>query len=175
MNPTFYYPAAKALIVDQLNQWIREHRSIESWTPLASDHAHWDACLEVPGDILDQDPFLLWLRSHVPFTGGMLRMAPWTNYGWHTDYQRGCSLNLLMTEPEDSCCLFRHSPSGQIHQMLPIVPVAYTQTHYMCLNTQIEHSVFNWHKERFIFTLHFERALAEFTYKDLLRLVLARR
>jgi len=45
----------------------------------------------------------------------------------------------------------------------------------MCLNTQIEHSVFNWDEDRFIFTLHFEQELDEFTYKDLLKIVLSKR
>jgi hypothetical protein len=176
MTPSFYYAVREpCTIVKELNEFVETNRDLAHWTPMEFKEPHWCAALEVPEDILNQDPFLLYLRSHVPFTGGMLRMDPWTNYSWHTDHYRGCSLNLLLTDPNRSCCLFRHSPSEQIHQMFPIVPVAYSQTHYMCLNTQIEHSVFNWDKERFDFTLHFEKALEEFTYKDLLKIVLSRR
>jgi len=173
MIADFYHQVRQAsVIVNELNAFVQDNRDLAHWAPLEFKQPHWDACLEVPGDTLDQDPFLAYLRSKVPFSGGILRMAPWTTYAWHQDYQRGCSLNLLLTNPELSRCLFRHSPSEQIHGMYPIVPVAYTQSHYMCLNTQIEHSVFNWGEERFILTLHFERALEEFSYRDLLKIVL---
>jgi len=176
MSTSFYYAVREpCTIVNELNEFVETNRELPHWTPLAYQETHWDACLEVPQGILDRDPFLARLRSQVPYTGGMLRMAPWTTYSWHRDYQRGCSLNLLLTDPEDSRCLFRHTPSEQIHGMFCTVPVAYSQTHYLCLNTQIEHSVFNWDRERFILTLHFLRSLEEFTYKDLLKLVLSRR
>lgn len=176
MTANFYHQVRSAsVIVDRLNDFVAENKNIESWTPLEFKEPHWDAALNVPDDILDQDPFLKELRSHAAFSGGILRMAPWTTYSWHRDYQRGCSVNLLLTNPQRSRCLFRHSPSGQIHGMYPIVPVPYTLTHYMCLNTQIEHSVFNWEEERFILTLHFEQELEEFTYRDLLKIVLRRR
>ena len=176
MTANFYLECREpSTIVEQLLDFVEEHRNLDYWTPLEYEKENWDACLEVPIDLLDQDPFLAYLRSQVDFTGGILRMAPWTTYSWHTDYQRGCSVNLLLTEPIDSRCLFRHSPSRQIHGMFPIVPVPYNQTHYMCLNTQIEHSVFNWDKERFILTLHFLKELDEFTYRDLQKIVLRRR
>lgn len=176
MTANFYHQVRSAsVIVDHLNQFVEENRNLESWTPLEFKALHWDAALNVPDEILDQDPFLAALRTKVPFSGGVLRMAPWTTYAWHRDYQRGCSLNLLLTSPDRSCCLFRHSPSEQIHGMYPIVPVAYTNTHYMCLNTQIEHSVFNWDEDRFILTLHFEQELDEFTYRDLVKIVLSER
>lgn len=159
----------------ELGEFIQNNQHLTHWTPMAYDEPHWDACLEVPGDLLDQDPFLAWLRTQADYTGGILRMAPWTNYAWHTDYQRGCSLNLLLTDPLKSTCLFRHSPSDQIHGMYQLVPVAYRTTHYMCLNTQIEHSVFNWSEERFILTLHFLAELEEFTYRDLQKIVLRKR
>lgn len=176
MNPSFYYTVHEpSTIVNDLNEFIQTNRNLAHWTPLAFEEPHWDAALNVPDEVLDQDPFLVALRAKAPFSGGILRMAPWTTYDWHQDYQRGCSLNLLLTDPDRSCCLFRHSPSEQIHQMYPIVPVPYTNTHYICLNTQIEHSVFNWDEDRFIFTLHFEKELDEFTYKDLLKIVLSKR
>ena len=172
MNTNYYYQVRDAsTIVHELNTFVHENRGLDYWTPLDYEEAHWDACLEVPLDLLDQDPFLAWLRSEVPFTGGILRMAPWTTYAWHKDYQRGCSVNLLLSDLTDSKCLFRHSPSSQIHGMFQTVEVPYSQTQYMCLNTQIEHSVFNWDKERFILTLHFERTLEEFSYRDLFKLV----
>jgi hypothetical protein len=176
MKTSFFYQVKEpSTIVSELDQFVQNNRELAHWTPLDYQESHWDACLEVPGDILDQDPFLVWLRSKVPFTGGILRMAPWTTYAWHRDYQRGCSLNLLLSDITASKCLFRHSPSAQIHGMFRTVEVLYSQTQYMCLNTQIEHSVFNWSQERFILTLHFLQTLEEFTYKDLLKLVLSRR
>jgi hypothetical protein len=176
MTAGFYHRSKiTSAIREDLLAFIEEHKDTPSWAPWASEASDWDACINLPDELLMQDPFLAWLYDREPFSGGILRMAPWTNYAWHQDYQRGCSLNLLLTDPLKSRCLFRHRPSDQIHRMFHIVNLPYDTGNYFCLNTQVEHSVFNWEEDRFVFTLHFERELGEFTYMDLLKLVLSYR
>lgn len=162
---------ARSTIVTDLEEFIQANRHLESWAPMALKHPDWSANIVLPQDLILRDPFLLWLYQREHFSGGILRLAPWTTYPWHQDYLRGCTINLLLSDPNLSCLLFKHSPSEQIHRMAKIVPVPYTPHYYMCLNTQVEHSVLNWGEERFVFSVHFTRELGEFKYVDLLKLV----
>lgn len=176
MTAGFYHRSKiTSAILQELLAFVEEHKSTPSWAPMASLESDWDAGISLPDSLFLGDPFLSWLYTQRPFSSGILRMAPWTNYTWHRDVERGCSLNLLLSDPLKSRCLFRHSPNEQRHHMYHILNLPYDTTNYFCLNTQIEHSVFNWEEDRFVFTLHFEQGIAEFNYMDLLKLVLGYR
>lgn len=119
---------------------------------LANNNDSWfkyynfDALL-VPQEILNKDPFFAGLP---PFRAGILRLPPYTCYDWHTDDDRGWSINMLLTSGKSNC-LF----SSREGQAFPFTELVYEPEFYYAFNTQVPHTVLNFESVRYVFSVEF--------------------
>jgi len=108
----------------------------------------WKA-LKVSDEILSKDPVLAPLMGAVEFKAGLLRMPPYSCYHWHVDSDRGVGLNMLVFG-DDSKCVFSRD-YGQI--ICSIEELHYAPSTYYIFNTQIHHTVLNFEKPRYMFSI----------------------
>tara|TARA_R110000765_G_C18702052_1_gene581907 strand:+ start:140 stop:688 length:549 start_codon:yes stop_codon:yes gene_type:complete len=107
--------------------------------------------------LVKEDPLLGWLNAAHPFSAGILSMDPWSYYDWHTDEKRGASINMMLTcggEPGHYHSIFSHdrddtSLTGNF------VELRYQPEVYYLFNNQVSHSVYNFEKERLVFSTEF--------------------
>ena len=119
--------------------------------------------LQVPGSILDEDPFLVELANRRKFHAGILRMDPYSCYNWHVDTDRHVSLNMLVCGT-DSKCIFC---AGEYGLVMPITELKYKEFTYYVFNTKIPHTVYNFTEPRYLFSLEFLGEDKELTYDKL--------
>lgn len=119
---------------------------------------------QVPQDLLDQDPFLYWLSERYAYKAGILKMDPFTQYDWHVDDNRGVGVNLLLSDPRTSVCMYTDNKDALVK---PVYPVGYNEGKYTIFNTQEPHSVINFHRTRYLFSIEFARKVNDLTYANL--------
>jgi hypothetical protein len=124
----------------------------------------------IPPAVLGQDPVLLFLMSRYNFIGGITRMPANTCYNWHTDTDRRVGLNMLLEDGGDSRCLFTNSVEDVV---FPFLELDYLPKTYYAFNTQAPHSVYNFTKPRYLFTLEFFDKDRELTFADLCSVIRA--
>ena len=92
---------------------------------------------------------------------GVLRVPPFFCYDWHVDDYRQSCINMLISYGHISHCFFgkRLGPTG-----IGINELKYKPYTYYLLNNQEIHSVINFDKPRYMFSLYFEE---ELEYKKL--------
>lgn len=66
----------------------------------------------VPSEIFLKDEFLTWLRRGYVFQAAVIKLDPYTCYDWHTDTNRGVSVNMLLNPYVRSYCLFSPNKGG---------------------------------------------------------------
>jgi hypothetical protein len=119
---------------------------------------------QVPQDILDQDPFLYWLSERYAYKAGVLKMDPFTQYDWHIDDNRGVGVNLLLSNPRTSVCMYTNNKDALVKS---VYPIGYIEGKYTVFNTQEPHSVTNFGDTRYLFSIEFGRKVGDLDYKSL--------
>jgi hypothetical protein len=76
-----------------------------------------------------------------------LRMPPHTVYDWHTDLERKCAINFLLTDDPDCLTLFRE-PIDNNRLLYNIKKCNYTLLQPTVFNTTISHCIIN-HSDNF--------------------------
>lgn len=117
------------------------------------------------GSMIERDPFLASLLKVHPFLAGVLRIPPNTVYNWHTDTNRGASLNMLLEGGEYSHCLFADEPLPEVASR--VSELVYEPKRYHLLNTQEYHCVINMDTPRFMFSLEFLEDKHQLSYYQL--------
>lgn len=130
----------------------------EAWQPYYNFMA-----LQVPGEILDQEPFLVELSKKRKFIAGLLKMDPNTCYNWHVDTDRQVSLNMLVLDDGNSKCIF----ANEYKLVTPIKELKYKEFTYYVFNTKVPHIVFNFTEPRYLFSLEFLDEDRGLTYDEL--------
>ena len=122
--------------------------------------AHYDHWIDyfnfklMPVDLatFQKDSFLRQLNELHPFQAGVLLLPPTTYYDWHVDDERGVCINALLNDSGRSFCCF--SPE-KITMSGSFIELPYTMGEYVIFNNQVRHTVFNFDKERYLFTVEF--------------------
>ena len=119
--------------------------------------------LQVPAEILDEEPLLVELAKKRKFHAGLLRMDPNTCYNWHVDTDRQASLNMLVLDDGNRKCIF----AREYGIVMPITELKYKEFTYYAFNTQIPHTVYNFSEPRYLFSLEFLDEDRGLTYDEL--------
>lgn len=116
-------------------------------------------------DVWLKEPLLNKLNETFRIKGcAYLKLNPFTNYVWHKDTLRGASINMLMTPNAKSYTLFGEEKYGD---QIKFIEFEYEPEYFYLFNTQINHTVFNFDKERYIFSAEFEKDKNKLNYSDL--------
>jgi hypothetical protein len=111
-----------------------------------------------------RDEFFVKLYKMHKFTSGLLRLEPTTYYDWHTDDSRGVSINMLLNFEGNSHCLFTDTSSKMTGGFKELV---YKPETYYLFNNQVLHSVYNFSRPRFLFSLEFEEDKDKLSFNQL--------
>jgi hypothetical protein len=92
-----------------------------------------------------------------PFTAVYYRFPAMSYYDWHTDRDRECSINFVLTDNPNYLTVFRAPTDNRI--IYDIRVCDYTVLEPVLFNTQISHSITNYSNQtRYILTLASETA-----------------
>lgn len=144
----FYEIKSKCTIRQKLLKQIEERSDVE-W----AKEFEWKSLL-IPDELLMEDPFLRKLKGRVDFLGHILGIMPYQFYDWHTDDPRSVSINLLLN---DCHCHTLFSRRGAY--ICDFVELVYKPDTYYILNTNVDHSLINFDKPRFILSLSFRKEI----------------
>lgn len=136
-------------LIDDDRQWI-EHNSF-----LAK---------QIPEHIYLQEPLLKYLASKHSLLVGILMMKPLHVYNWHTDGNRRCGINLLLSD-SPSYCLFTNQPAISS----PVLELAYKPQTYYAFNTDIQHMVVNLNQPRYLMSVEIDGGDNSISYDELLK------
>jgi len=121
---------------------------------------------QIPQDLLNKDPFFVWLESRYKYIAGVLKLEPHVCYDWHTDTRRGVGLNMLITPNVHSYCLFAPNREGVVFK---IEELQYKPNTYYLFNTQVNHTVYNFESTRFLLSIEFQLDKDHLTFDQLLK------
>jgi len=152
----YYEIPAKSLIAKELFEYAL---NTKNW----QDYYNFKAT-QVPEEILLKDPFLVNLFLKHPFLAGIVQLSPYVCYDWHTDTRRGVGLNMILTPDIKSSCLFAEGEGAQFK----FQELCYKPDTYYLFNTQVRHTVINFDKPRYLFTLEFLADKDQLPFKNLL-------
>lgn len=116
-------------------------------------------------EVILQEPILQNINnSHKIKSGGIIKLQPNRCYKWHQDAVRGMSINMLL-EHEDSFVLFGNSVSDSEDQF-DIARLDYNIGELYLFNNQCMHTVINFSKPRYLFSVEFEEDKFSLTYNN---------
>ena len=99
---------------------------------------------------------------------GLLRIPPNSIYDWHKDEYRLSAVNMLIKH-DHSHSLFAKSRDNYY---INITELSYQPYTYYLFNNQQYHSVLNFNKPRYLFSLYFDKELDYTSLKELLHPIL---
>jgi len=114
--------------------------------------------------LIGRDSFLRELRGRHNFTAAVLKMDLNSIYNWHVDDNRGVAVNMLL-DGRDSHCIFTNDKGYDV--VNSIRELRYKPERYYLFNTQTYHSVINFSKPRYLFSLEFDEDKSHLTYDQL--------
>ena len=136
---------------------------IHSSESLWGQHMGWKASPLSMTNIL-KEPVLAQVHERFPIANaGILTMPPHRSYFWHTDETRGVSINMLLTGEHTSHCLFGQRVDNQ---NIDFIELKYQPNTFYLFNTQWPHSVYNFDKHRFLFSIEFVQPKSELNYQQ---------
>lgn len=156
MNELFTVLDKKSEILEDIQSIIQDEND---WQPYYNFMAK-----QIPDEVVQKDSFLKALYAKEPFMAGITKMNPATVYDWHTDSRRGVTINMLV---DAGFCMTLYTTS-EPNYVRPIRPVEYKPEHYHLFNTQIPHSVLNFDRPRYLFTIEFQKDRESFGVKELM-------
>ena len=144
-------------------------------------------------EIFPLSPILTKIHEIVPIKGmGIIRLRPDFYYEWHTDWDRGCGINMLL-QGDDCACSFLIKPDipvkpgndsrlnkvtgdprdyadvGDNAEQSELFKLDYILNELYGFNTQIQHCVMNWSGTRFMFSLEFHETMSHLPYRGLIK------
>lgn len=130
---------------------------IDNWT----EHFGFDA-IELDRGVIDEEPVLSKVNKiHSLGRLGLLRVKSKSFYDWHVDQHRLSCINLLISNNHHSHTLFGQQSD---HLNKQIIELQYEPGCYYLFNNQVQHSVCNLDKDRYLFSIYFEQ---EKSYEEL--------
>lgn len=119
--------------------------------------------LDLPVSLFKDESKLFSMIEEFDGSPLIIKMNPMTFYNWHTDIGRNCAVNMLI-ENVESHCIFTEKIDANSRSSRSIVELVYKPLKYYLFNTQIEHSVLNFKKPRYLLSITFK----EKNYNELL-------
>jgi len=144
---------ALSVLSVQLNDW-EEYYNFEA--------------VRVPTEFVTSNcKFLDRLNKAHPFHCGILKMKPNTFYDWHIDTNRGASINMQLGLPK-TLCMFQDG--DRINNMVGnFTTLNYSIDTYFVFNNQVPHTVYNFDRIRYLFSLEFEEDKNKLIYNQLVK------
>ena len=121
--------------------------------------------IQLPFALAFKDPVLHALGLRHPLAAGVIRLDPNTTYDWHTDTQRGVSINMLLNN-FDSHCMFSTQADEATHRFIEL---KYKPNTYYLFNNQVPHMVLNFNQSRYLLSIEFKENKDALTYAQLLK------
>jgi hypothetical protein len=119
---------------------------------------------DVPMDIVLGEEVLRKIDSEFAINlAGIVKLERNRCYKWHQDAKRGVSINMLLSSG-DSHCLF--GSDSESDDQYKITELKYEPETFYLFNNQIMHTVINFDKPRYLFTVEFVKDKDELTYSD---------
>ena len=116
-------------------------------------------------EIILKEPWLKDLNKHFPIDKiGIIAMKPFNNYDWHTDGNRGVSVNMLLSHTKSYC--FFGEQVDYINKNF--CELDYSPKTFYIFNTQMPHCVFNFNSYRYLFSIEFKEHKDKLSYEDVL-------
>jgi hypothetical protein len=126
----------------------------------------WETSL-IPNEWILQEPLLKSINEKFKISrGAIIRMEPHHCYQWHIDDDRGVSINLLLTPEVKSFVYFGNKVSYDQYEYVELV---YEPRKFYAFNNQIQHTIFNFDKPRYLFTLEFEKDKTQLSFDEIRR------
>lgn len=136
---------------------------IENETAIWYPYIGWDVHL-VPREIFLQEIILEKINKKFLINrAAILRSDSYQNYEWHTDQYRGVCINMLLTHDHTSHCLFgtrKNENNVYFHEL------KYEPSTFYIFNNQFPHSVINFDKPRYLFSLEFASTADTLLYPE---------
>ena len=120
----------------------------------------------IPQDMLNKDPFFVWLSVKYKYFAAILKLDPYVCYDWHKDTRRGVGINMILTPHARSYCVFTDNKEGVVFKTEELV---YKPGTYYLFNTQQYHTVYNFETARYMLSIEFELDKDGLTFEDLLK------
>lgn len=112
--------------------------------------------------VLDNEPILKKLHKTFEIEGvGFLRVTKHSTYNWHKDKNRGVTINLLVSTPETSHCIFARDSDSIVSN---ITELKYEPNTFYIFNTQVSHMVINTGEDRYMFSVRFKLNREKLSY-----------
>jgi hypothetical protein len=141
----------------------------EVWS-LVNDGTEWKAhnsflAKQIPEHIYLQEPLLKYLSIKHSLLVGILMMHPFHVYNWHTDGNRRCGINLLLSD-SPSHCLFTDDETITNSK---VIELSYMPTTYYAFNTDKKHMVVNLNRPRYLMSVEIDGGKNTISYDELLK------
>lgn len=121
----------------------------------------------VPLSVVQKESVLSKVNSKFKIMfSGFVMMGPYRQYHWHTDVERGVTINMLMTHGHTSYSLFGQKDKENDAQN-HILTVNYEPNTLYLFNTQKPHTIINFEKPRFLYTVKFAQDAKSLSYNDI--------
>ncbi len=158
MNPLNCYAKlnGKADYLFTYRNWIIKYENC--WT----DHFGFKAAELNCNAVLKKEPLLEHVNMYAPIARmGLLLVKASTFYNWHVDEHRLSCINLLLSTENHSHTLFG-IPYDDLNRK--ILELKYEPKQYYLFNNQVQHCVCNLDKDRYLFSIYFQK---EMPFKDI--------
>ena len=119
----------------------------------------------LPEEIYLKEPFIKKLANKYNLLVGVLFMYPHQVYNWHTDGNRRCGINMLLSESPSHCLFSRNSQLTNSDTL----ELQYQPKTYYVFNTDIPHMVVNLHAPRYLFSVELDGGSNSPSYDTLLK------
>lgn len=131
------------------------------------DYFNFEA-IRLPVEIVTEScSFLERLYEAHPFICGIIRMQPYTFYDWHVDTNRGTCINMKLGY-SNSYCMFENG--NRINDLTGrFVTLDYKINTYYAFDNQVPHAIYNFDRERYLFTVEFEEDKTKLTFDNLVQ------
>lgn len=148
------------------SEFIQEYFDSQNKESLTTDLYYGFNALRFPLEILLQEPLLKNIHEKFPIqTGGYVKLDPNRCFRWHTDIKRKVAINMLLNSEIHSHTLFGQLlDNDELHYQYETVELKYEENTLYSFNTAIEHTVVNFEKTRWLFTVEFDSCV---TYHDI--------
>ena len=135
------------------------------------DYWGW-AVTPVSQEIWKQEKLLCVINEKFKFEKiGLLRVSPYFNYNWHVDTNRGCSINMLLSQGK--CNTFFAKPSSNDYRIKDgvynsrFIELNYEFNTFYAFNPQQPHCVYNFEETRYLFSCEFSEPKGKLSYERL--------